>query len=145
MCDDRREKQRREHFEKYQAMAERIGIDRLRAVIPFSPEAVRRALDNGDHYLNSLPLRRWDAAVGYFEPSYMRPKMETCPTCGHKHAVGFDERAFVRLHPFEDGPHSASERVSLLKHVARYHYAYATPDTGYDIRDEQGIGDIGKE
>jgi hypothetical protein len=115
-----------EHFDKYEALAQRIGIDRLVAVLKhmsLTPGRIQRALDQGDEHLNSIPLRMWDAAVGYYEPSYMKPKMQTCPTCGHKHAVGFDQRAFLRLEPFQDGPHSAAERVCLLKHVATHHYA----------------------
>jgi hypothetical protein len=123
---DWRVKQKREHYEKYEALAQRIGIDKLVAVLeamPLSPATVQRALDSGDEHLNSIPLRKWDEAVGYWEPSWVRPKMEACPCCGHKTPVGFDERAFVRLKPFQDGPHSASERVCVLKHVARYHFA----------------------
>jgi len=112
-----------EHFDKYEALAQRIGIDRLIDVMPVTAERVRRALDQGDEHLNSIPLRLWDQAVGYWEPSYIKPKMQTCPTCGHKHAVGFSQREFLRLEPFQDGPHSAAERVCLLKHVATHHYA----------------------
>lgn len=120
MCDDWRERQKREHFEKYEALAQKIGLGRLRAAIPFSAERVRRALEEGDEYLNTLPLPVWDSAVGYFQMTM--GKEDKCPCCGTKRMVKWDARQFRAMEPFENGPHTASERICLLKHVARYHY-----------------------
>lgn len=52
-----------EHAKKYDELAKKIGIERLRELIPASPEKVRKALASGDKYLNSIPLRKWDAAA----------------------------------------------------------------------------------
>jgi len=116
-----RVKQKREHFEKYEALAQRIGLDRLRAAIPFTPEQVRRALEAGDEYLNTLPLKKWDQAVGFLD--YEIGHQEKCPCCGNLRTVKWTAKQFRALPPFEEGPHTASERVSLLKHVARYYLA----------------------
>lgn len=77
-----------EHAEKYEALAQKIGIEELRQLIPASPERVRQVLARGDKHLNMIPLRLWDAAV-----------------------AGIPERL------------SLGEKVSLLKHVAKWHYA----------------------
>jgi hypothetical protein len=113
-----------EHFDKYEAMAQRIGIDRLVAVLeamPLSPARVQRALDSGDEHLNSIPLREWDRATGWYDKG--TGKQEKCPCCKQMRVVKTGDREFCRLEPFQDGPHSAAERTCVLKHVARYHYA----------------------
>lgn len=50
------------HAEKYDALARKIGIDLLRDLIPASPEQIRKALQKGDFHLNTIKLRKWDAA-----------------------------------------------------------------------------------
>ena len=52
-----------EHAEKYELLARRIGIDYLKGLIPASPERIRKALETGDRYLNTIPLRKWDMAA----------------------------------------------------------------------------------
>lgn len=52
-----------EHAKKYEEMARKIGVEAVRKLIPASPQKVRRALERGDKYLNSIPLRKWDAAA----------------------------------------------------------------------------------
>jgi hypothetical protein len=52
-----------EHAKKYDDLAKKIGIEFLRELIPASPEKVQKALASGDKYLNSIPLRKWDAAA----------------------------------------------------------------------------------
>lgn len=78
-----------EHAKKYEELARIIGIDHLKSLIPASPERIRKALERGDKYLNTIPLRKWDRAT------------QGIPT--------------QRL--------SLSEKVSVLKHVATWHYA----------------------
>ena len=80
-----------EHAAKYEALAREIGIDAIRELIPASEERIRLALSRGDKHLNTVPLRKWDAAA---------VKLST---------------GARRL--------SLGERVSLLKHVAKWHYA----------------------
>ena len=79
-----------EHAKKYEVMAQEFGIDKLKKLIPASPQRVRAALEKGDDALNSIPLVRWDRA-------------------------GLAIEGAERL--------SMAEKVSLLKHVAKWHYA----------------------
>ncbi len=68
-----------------------IGVDELKKLIPSSPEKIRKALERGDKHLNTIPLRKWDAAAAEI--------------------------------PEEGFNFSLSEKVSALKHVAKWHYA----------------------
>lgn len=78
-----------EYAKKYEELARKIGIDKLKNLIPVSHEKVRKALERGDKHLNTIPLRKWDAAgAGLRMPGL-----------------------------------SLSEKVSVLKHVAKWHYA----------------------
>lgn len=52
-----------EHFDKYQALADKLGWDALRALVPFKIETIADRLDRGDQHLNSLALSRWDTAA----------------------------------------------------------------------------------
>lgn len=52
-----------EHAKKYEALAQKLGIEKLKALIPVPPERVRRALERGDKHLNTIPLRKWDTAA----------------------------------------------------------------------------------
>ena len=121
MADDWRVKQKQEHFEKYDALAAEIGIARIIEAIPFSADSVRRALDQGDEHLNSLPMKKWDQVTGY--AGWGVGRIEPCPTCGQKRRVKWSNRDFRKLPPFEHGPHTPSERVCLLKHVAKHYLA----------------------
>ncbi len=51
------------HAEKYEKIAQRIGIDNLIELMPVSSEKIRKALIRGDKHLNSIALRKWDAAA----------------------------------------------------------------------------------
>ena len=53
------------HNQKYDAIIEQMGgLERVAALVPFSTDAVKRALDSGDVHLNTLPLCKWDVAAG---------------------------------------------------------------------------------
>ena len=80
-----------EHAEKYEDVATDIGVNELKKLIPASPEKIRKALERGDKHLNTIPLRKWDAAAAQI--------------------------------PEEGFNFSLSEKVSALKHVAKWHYA----------------------
>lgn len=69
--------------------AKKIGIDRLQELIPVPPEQIRRALEEGDEYLNTISIQKWDAAAASI--SY--------------------------------GNLTQAEKVSALKHVAKWYYA----------------------
>lgn len=40
-------------------------LDTLRLHIPFSIAEIRKAYDNGDYVLNTLPIEKWNRATGY--------------------------------------------------------------------------------
>lgn len=52
-----------QHAERCEGIAQRIGIDVLKRLVPASPEKIRKALETGDPYLNTIPLRYWDQAA----------------------------------------------------------------------------------
>lgn len=52
-----------EHAKKCETLAQLIGIDVLRELVPATPEKIRKALEKGDKHLNTIPLRKWDQAV----------------------------------------------------------------------------------
>lgn len=81
----------KEHFRKYEERAQKLGIDHIRGYMPVSAQRVRRALEQGDKYLNTIPLRDWDKMA---------------------QMMGYRNEGW-----------SMSEAVSLLKHVARWHFA----------------------
>jgi hypothetical protein len=78
-----------EHAQKYEALAQLLGVDFLRKLIPASPERVRKALETGDQHLNTIPIYKWDDAG----LSIQKPGL------------------------------SMAEKVCVLKHVAKWHYA----------------------
>lgn len=96
------------HEEKYEVLAQRIGVDKLRRILPSTPERIRAALAAGDEHLNTIPLPAWDLAAGLLNPN--RVHAEAC-----------------RLHfrdpwlPAVTSGLSLSERVCILKHVAAFH------------------------
>jgi hypothetical protein len=52
-----------EHARKYEELAKKIGIEKVKESIPVSPAKVRQALERGDKHLNSISLRKWDQAA----------------------------------------------------------------------------------
>lgn len=79
----------REHIQKYEALAQRLGLEELKTLIPVSQDKVRQALERGDKHLNKIPLWKWDVAAGAIAVPGL----------------------------------SLGEKVCLLKHVAKWHYA----------------------
>jgi len=80
-----------EHAKKYEERAQKLGIDHIRGYMPASAQKIRRALEQGDNYLNTIPLRKWDEMA---------------------EMMGYRNEGW-----------SLSEAVSLLKHVAKWHFA----------------------
>lgn len=52
-----------EHARKYDELARKIGIEKVKDLIPVSSAKVRQALERGDKYLNTISLRKWDQAA----------------------------------------------------------------------------------
>ena len=42
------------------------GLDAIKPFIPFSLEVIKKALSEGDEHLNTLEMRRWDNASGFY-------------------------------------------------------------------------------
>lgn len=42
-----------------------LGYNDVKQFIPVSKEEIQIALANGDEYLNTMPLTKWDIAAGY--------------------------------------------------------------------------------
>jgi hypothetical protein len=51
----------RKHHDKFEALAQRIGIAFLERMVPASKATIIRALASGDYALNKIPLASWDA------------------------------------------------------------------------------------
>jgi hypothetical protein len=126
---DRREQQAREHFEKYDKLAQWLGVAELQALVPFSQERVNAALASGDEHLNTLSLAAWDRQHGTIPGEAAK----RCPCC---HQVLPQEEQprgvwdLVRAAIKRDkttgslplcNAWSLSDTVCVLKHVARYY------------------------
>jgi hypothetical protein len=108
------EKPSKEHVEKYEALAQALGIEALRELIPASPFEVLEAERIG-WALNAIPLHKWDA---------------------QQDAV----IALARAAGMESW--SLAMSVCVLKHVARFHYReyQRHPRTGKVHVITRGIG-----
>ena len=51
------------HSQKYGAVGDLIGKDRIARLIPLSPQELSEALKK-DKNLNNIPLKKWDAIAG---------------------------------------------------------------------------------
>jgi hypothetical protein len=118
------------HERKYEALAQALGLDALKALVPFSAERIRQALAAGDQHLNTLPLASWDKCHGK-----ETTKPEKCCACGQYKPVKPETQVvgvwalyvanIKRGGLREAGGWSLSNTVCVLKHVARYHIAPA--------------------
>ena len=99
--------QEQKHYDKYEALAQKLGIELLKTRIPVSRENIKLALAKDEH-LNNISLSRWDRAAGYF---------------GHPGDIKFSAFAWSELFTREKANGlSLADRVCVLKHVAKYHY-----------------------
>lgn len=98
---ERNEKGAAEHFATFDAMAHRIGIQKIARIVPATKAEILTALQSGDQHLNTIPLARWDGAAGGFRPYPGHPLYVTAE--GSKYIL------------------SLSDRVCVLKHVARHY------------------------
>ena len=110
-------------FERY---AQWLGVDDLKALVPFSRERIVAALASGDEHLNTLPLRQWDKLHGYGGPS---KAIGHCPQCSQvlpapaHGGVWALIGAALRRDGGGSMAWSVSDTVCVLKHVAKYHVA----------------------
>jgi hypothetical protein len=132
-----------EHEQKYERLAQWLGVESLKKLVPFTPEQIGNALRAGDEHLTTLSLVAWDRKHGA-EPGevararkYIQfPDRQSviCPCCGAPTTPPADKTAGVwglvraaiasaRLHDEKPLQRSWSlcETVCVLKHVAKYH------------------------
>ena len=110
----RRDRQKMEHFARYEAIAQEIGIDALWRLVPFDRAEIDRALEAGDEHLNSLRLGAWDACDGFLRP------------LGYRARKALNGRAVWSL----------SDTVCTLKHVAKHHRGPAELEASLAAWDE---------
>jgi hypothetical protein len=96
-----------EHYQKYEELAQKIGVRYLIPLISPNKDKIRAALLNGDVYLNGISLRWWDIQAGASNLFSWQggPKLHWNFPWTPKNANGL----------------SLAERVCILKHVAKYH------------------------
>ena len=46
------------------------GLKAIKPLIPFSLEEIKEALAKGDEHLNTLDIRKWDSAAGFYVKGY---------------------------------------------------------------------------
>jgi hypothetical protein len=90
---------KREHYAKYEALAQCFSLAHIKALVPATADEIRAALDAGDEHLNTIPLPAWDSKHYYFK---------TIPRAAYN---------------ITNGNWALCETVCLLKHVARHHIA----------------------
>ena len=104
----------KEHFDKYDALARKLGLSALAALVPVNRDRILKAM-TGERELNNVPLDLWD---GQFRAT-------------HQLAIKAGLRAW-----------SLGENVCVLKHVARHyiakgeHLEYATQEWGVSLDDK---------
>ena len=55
------------HREIYRRAIEYLGgLDVVLPYVPFPLKSIQKAIETGDEYLNTLPLKIWDAASGFY-------------------------------------------------------------------------------
>jgi hypothetical protein len=94
-----------EHELKYDKIAKEMGIRPLVRLIEEKKKQIKKALEQGDHALNTIPIQWWD----------------------RKCAVAMDVSGQdIKLHfypPWSNykAPQSLAMRVCVLKHVAKFY------------------------
>jgi len=92
----------RAHFDKYERLAQALGVDALRRSVPFTIEQITDALSR-DPNMNNLRLQVWDSCDWMVRQLVRK--------AGGSQAIG------------EPGGWSLGNTVCVLKHVARHHVA----------------------
>lgn len=111
-----------EHRAKYEALAQELGIEALKALVPATNAQITAALARGDEHLNTIPLHRWDTAAAIWscvpkqDAAYFLTRTP-CPTCKEGYVYTMPPTPDV----WKKRRLTLSERVCVLKHVARYY------------------------
>lgn len=112
----RKHKASKQDFAKYENMANIIGIDFLKELVPANRSELISAYKK-DRWLNTIPLHKWDGA------SIPRKHYEA--EFPNRDIIG---RRFKQNGGSESGGFSAANAVSVLKHVAIYKIIGLQPD-----------------
>lgn len=93
----------REHYVKFEALSQLIGIEALKRLMPASEDELRSAYE-ADEHLNTIKLEKWDA--------------KGAAVLGLRKRARSGQKTFVW---------SQSDGVCVLKHVARHHVLNIEP------------------
>ena len=94
-----------EHYQKYEALAQRLGVHQLMRYVPFSKNTLAKSFAIDPYFNDNLTrLRYWDAC--------------------HWLVVSLVRNS-------GGGVWSLSDSVCVLKHVARYHILHVMPPVEY--------------
>ena len=99
-------------FASYDDAIEQLGLANLAHLIPFPPDEIVVALNNGDTHLNTLPISEWDRASGFI---FTR-------TDDDEQVQRFDTGLTYLLKRHNIDAYSCSQCVSLLKRAAKKLY-----------------------
>ena len=77
-----------EHYQKYERLAQRIGIKGLRNILPASPVRIIKALTSDDEHLNTIPLSKWDSAAKLIAAGSPHLSLSEC-VCLLKHVARY--------------------------------------------------------
>lgn len=111
MDDTLKRERKKEHFDKYEAFAQKIGFDILAAMVPATRGSIVKALKTDEH-LNNIPLNSWDGA--------------------HWAVKDYAKKAGII------GGWPLSYTVCVLKHVARHHTDLVAEKRGAKYRYRYG-------
>lgn len=107
-----------EHYNKYEALSQKIGIEKLLPLIEDISEEKINTCFVKDKYLNNIPLRLWDKLAGKVYLDF--------PEYNHDFSM-FNSGKWEWFKII--GNHSLADRVCILKHVAKYHKAKIKPES----------------
>ena len=83
-----RKRLKREHYDKYEALAQKMGIRALINIVPFEKQELINAYADDEHF-NNLRLRQWDAMQSWVMITAVQP-MSLCDcVCVLKHVARY--------------------------------------------------------
>lgn len=98
------------HQECMEHATKMLGYENIKKCIPFALSEIKRALANGDEWLNTLDMKKWD-----YESGFVWSRTRNGESLAYR-----PETELVKLYRKVGlKSWSNSQGVSLLKHVAR--------------------------
>lgn len=102
------------HRDKYKAYLDFVGFDNVIKYVPFSEEQIAKALEKGDDALNTLSIKKWDAATGIEIVRDRKTYASSAIVRGYGVIDALAKAGITAA--------SQAECVSLLKEAARIRY-----------------------